>query len=79
MNKNFESFIHAAYTNKMEFSNSMESVKLAIKATIKDTSFSGIQYSSLPQKTNRTGWLKGFLSYPWMMICTIIPVLESLD
>lgn len=79
MNKNIENYVHAAYANQKEFQKSVELVKSALRTSINNSSDTELPYEVVPQQVSRTGWLKGFLSYPWMMICTIIPVLESLD
>lgn len=73
MNTRFMSIIDSANLNKEKFDDSMESLKDTLENSVK---------ASAPVYVNKaepkTGWLRGSLSYPWVLICTIAPVIEEL-
>lgn len=78
MNNRFMNIIDSANLNKEKFDDSMESLRDSLQDSVKASGTkSGVQYVSAPVPTS-TGWLRGSLSYPWVLICTIAPVIEEL-
>lgn len=81
MKNNFANIIAAAASNKSSFDNSIESVKNLLDVSVQDSakSLANIQKVEFAEKELRTGWLRGSLSYPWVVVCFIIPsVIDSL-
>ena len=73
MNQRFKHFINSASANKQAFDSSIESVRCALQTTL-DT----VQPPTIIPNAARTGWLKGSLSYPWVLICSLVPSLKEL-
>lgn len=79
MNENLNKIIRAAHVNQSQFTESVEMVKSAIAETITKSTDSEIARKKDFYKVSSTGWLRGSLSYPWVVLCTIIPaILESI-
>lgn len=72
MSNHFMSIIAGAAENKEKFDSSMAGLKAELKQSIENAS--AVQFTSAP----RTGWLKGSLSYPWVLICSIVPAIKEL-
>ena len=72
MNSRFENFISSANENKATFDSSIESVRSSLDAMTASASTPAVQSAST------TGWLKGSLSYPWVLICTLVPSIKEL-
>lgn len=72
MNYRFENYIESASASKKNFERDVEGIKASLQASIESSS-SGF----VPQPT-KTGWLKGSLSYPWVLICSIAPALKEI-
>lgn len=81
MKNNFTHIIKAAASQKRSFDTSIESVRNILDESIQTYSNipANIQKVEFSQKEFRTGWLRGSLSYPWVIVCFIIPsVIDSL-
>ncbi|WP_405341158.1 hypothetical protein [Fibrobacter sp.] len=72
MNSRFENFISSANENKATFDSSIESVRSSLNAMTASASTPAVQSAST------TGWLKGSLSYPWVLVCSLVPSLKEL-
>lgn len=72
MTNRFMSIVAGAAENKEKFESSMNSLKADLKQSVE--SAGEVQFTSAP----RTGWLKGSLSYPWVLICSIVPAIKEL-
>lgn len=80
MNNNFVHIIDAAADRKDSFNTSIESVKVMLDKSVRG-SFDATKSINKVEFNHdlRTGWLRGSLSYPWVVVCFIIPaVLDSL-
>lgn len=81
MKNNFTHIINAAASQKRSFDTSIESVKNLLDESIQNASRvpGSIHKIEFSQNELRTGWLRGSLSYPWVVVCFIIPsVIDSL-
>lgn len=81
MSSNFLRLIQSAEESKCAFDSSMNSLKDFIKESVKDASSKNNETHFIQKNLNKiqsTGWLKGSLSYPWVVVCIIVPaVLET--
>lgn len=73
MSNRFMNIIDSANLNKEKFDSSMESLKGSLQQSVETTSNVFVSKSA-----PKTGWLRGSLSYPWVLICTIAPSLKEL-
>lgn len=73
MSTRFMNIIDSANLNKEKFDDSMESLKGSLQQSV-EASNSLFVSDSAP----KTGWLKGSLSYPWVLICTIAPAIKEI-
>ncbi len=73
MSNRFMNIIDSANLNKEKFDSSMESLKGSLQDSVEASS--SVLVSDVAPKT---GWLKGSLSYPWVLICTIAPSLKEI-
>ncbi|MCQ2097725.1 MAG: hypothetical protein MJY87_07260 [Fibrobacter sp.] len=73
MNEHFKNMIASATESKEQFDCSMENLKGALQDSVSSSApiYSGVD-------TQKTGWLKGSLSYPWVLVCSIVPTLKEL-
>lgn len=81
MKNNFTHIVNAAASQKRSFDDSIESVKNLLDESIQNSAKvpENIHKIEFSQKEFRTGWLRGSLSYPWVVVCFIIPsVIDSL-
>lgn len=72
MNYRFENFINSASANKQAFESSIESVRSSL-----DSMVSSNVAPAVPSPA-KTGWLKGSLSYPWVIVCSLVPSLKDM-
>lgn len=72
MNNRFRDFIDSANANKTTFDSSIEGVRNSLDAM---TAVSG--NPAVPTAA-KTGWLKGSLSYPWVLVCSLVPSIKEL-
>lgn len=72
MNYRFENFINSASANKQAFESSIESVRSEL-----DSMVSSNIARAVPSPA-KTGWLKGSLSYPWVIVCSLVPSLKDM-
>lgn len=82
MSSNFKQKIESASLLKQRFDYSMENLKEDLEKDIQGSTTDSkyMEINNLPVSTQiRTGWLRGALSYPWMLVCIVIPaVLDML-
>lgn len=71
MNSNFMNIVAKAAENKSLFDSSVESIKNALDASVKVNQT--IPQQMIPKAQPTTGWLRGALSYPWAIVCLVIP------
>ena len=72
MNSRFKNFINSANETKASFDNAIEAVRSSLDATTASTSTPAVPSAST------TGWLKGSLSYPWVLVCSLVPSIKEL-
>lgn len=72
MNSRFKNFISSANENKATFDTSIEGVRNTLDAMMVSTS------TQAAPSASTTGWLRGSLSYPWVLICSLVPSLKEL-
>ncbi len=72
MNQRFMSLVASAAANKEQFDNSMEDLKVSLQESVE----SPISVAS--PAAPKTGWLKGSLSYPWVLVCSIAPAIKEI-
>lgn len=72
MKTRFENIIATASANKKNFELDLEGIKESLQASVKK---GAPVYTAQPAKT---GWLKGSLSYPWVLVCSIVPAIKEL-
>lgn len=78
---NFAHIVDAASDKKRSFDSSIESVKDMLDKSVRGFHDvpSNIGKMDFSDNGLRTGWLRGSLSYPWVIVCFIIPaVLDTL-
>lgn len=80
MNKSFKCYIDSAAAQKRLFDESVNSVKESLTKVIAESSLTVQSDDEVkevvfkkPEPTYSTGWLKGALSYPWVIVSVIIP------
>ncbi|MCF0215185.1 MAG: hypothetical protein HUK21_01775 [Fibrobacteraceae bacterium] len=85
MNTNFFNIVEKASAEKQSFDNSVKGVKWELNRSIKESVHSTevVETKSVNGFAKdfgvRTGWLRGSLSYPWILVCIVIPaVLEMI-
>lgn len=61
-----------ATANKEKFDNDLNNLKANLHQSIKDAD------KVFVEATPKTGWLKGSLSYPWVLICSIVPAIKEI-
>ena len=76
MNSNFMNIVAKAAENKSLFDSSVESIKEALDASIKVPTRATPRMP--PKAQPSTGWLRGGLSYPWAIVCLVIPAVFDL-
>lgn len=72
MNSRFKNFISSANENKASFDTSIEGVRNTLDAMMVSTS------TQATPSASTTGWLRGSLSYPWVLICSLVPSIKEL-
>lgn len=81
MNNNFVNIVKEASSQKRLFDTSIEGVKVFLNQSIvrSDKGGESVRSMFVTSKAPSTGWLRGSLSYPWAIVCIIIPaVFDSL-
>lgn len=73
MTTRFMNIIDSANCSKEQFESSMESLKDTLETSVKSSSPVYVSKSE-----PKTGWLRGSLSYPWVLICTIAPAIKEI-
>lgn len=72
MNYRFENYIESASASKKNFERGLEGIKASLQSSIQGKT------STFTVQPAKTGWLKGSLSYPWVLICSIAPALKEI-
>ncbi len=72
MNYRFENYVKSASANKQAFDSSIEGVRRSLHNSLNTATAPAI----VPTPA-KTGWLKGSLSYPWVVVCSLVPSLKE--
>ena len=72
MNYRFENFINSASANKQAFESSIKSVSSELESMVSTNS------TPVVPSPAKTGWLRGSLSYPWVIVCSLVPSLKDM-
>lgn len=68
----FMNMVAEATANKEKFDHDLNSLKASLARSVNS-------HESIAAKNiQRTGWLKGSLSYPWVLICSIAPAIKEI-
>ena len=79
MNKSFMDIVSKASANKSLFDSSVEEIAGALDISVKAASRNAWAAPARRTQLQTTGWLRGSLSYPWAIVCIVIPaVLDTL-
>lgn len=68
----FMNMVAEASANKEKFDNDLNTLKASLSQSIKDVD------KVFVEAAPKTGWLKGSLSYPWVLICSIVPAIKEI-
>ena len=76
MTSNFMNIVAKASENKSRFDTSMLGLKDELEKSVsRDAS---MVRAHVRHSKGTTGWLPGALSYPWVVVCTIIPAVMEM-
>ena len=78
MSNKFLLFLDSAQESKREFDLSVTYLKDSLHESVATAQSKVQQVSFNKSGMQTTGWLKGSLSYPWVIICTIIPAVMEM-
>ena len=72
MNYRFKNFIDSASVSKQAFDTSIEGVRSSLESMIASNN------TPVVPSPAKTGWLKGSLSDPWVIVCSLVPSLKDI-
>ena len=78
MSSKFLQMIDSAQESKREFDLSVVYLKDSLHESVTTAQSQMQQVSFNSNKVQTTGWLRGALSYPWVVVCTIIPAVMEM-
>jgi hypothetical protein len=78
MSSKFLQMIDSAQESKREFDLSVVYLKDSLHESVVTAQSRAQQVSFDSNKVQTTGWLRGSLSYPWVVVCTIIPAVMEM-
>ena len=78
MSSKFLRMIDSAQECKRDFDMSVGYLKDSLHESVATAQSKPVKMNFAPQKVETTGWLKGSLSYPWVVVCTIIPAVMEM-
>ena len=70
--KNFMNMVAEAAAKKEKFDKDLNSLKASLDQSV--NSSEELFVNTAP----KTGWLKGSFSYPWVLVCSIVPAIKGL-
>lgn len=73
MKRNFMDIVSQATANKSRFDSSVEEIVDALDISVKAASRREWVAPTQRAPIQTTGWLRGALSYPWVVVTAIIP------
>jgi hypothetical protein len=78
MSNKFLQILDSARESKREFDMSVVYLKDSLNESVVTAQSKSQKISFSANKVQTTGWLKGALSYPWVIVCTIIPAIMEM-
>ncbi|MCF0224524.1 MAG: hypothetical protein HUK20_09650 [Fibrobacter sp.] len=72
MTKRFMSIVADAAESKEKFDSSIMHLKANLQQSLEN--IDSMRFTCAP----RTGWLRGSFSYPWVLVCSIVPAIKEL-
>lgn len=78
MSSKFLQLVDSAQESKREFDLSVVYLKDSLHESVAAAQSKTQQVSFDSSKVQTTGWLRGSLSYPWVIICSIIPAVMEM-
>ena len=72
MNYRFKNYINTASASKQTFDASIDGVRDSLNEMLTQESTPATPAAA------KTGWLKGSLSYTWVVVCSLVPSLKEL-
>ena len=78
MSSKFLQLVDSAQESKREFDLSVVYLKDSLHESVATAQSKTQQVSFDSSKVQTTGWLRGSLSYPWVIICSIIPAVMEM-
>ena len=73
MSNNLLNIISSAQKSKQEFDMSVDCLKDTLHRSVVTAQSEPRKVEFTSQKVETTGWLKGALSYPWVVVCIVVP------
>ena len=70
--------VSKATANKDKFDSSVEDIVDALDTSVKVASRKTWTNPLRRPPVQTTGWLRGALSYPWVVVCVVLPVIFEL-
>ena len=78
MSSKFLQMVDSAQESKREFDLSVVYLKDSLHESVTTAQSKMQQVTFSANKVQTTGWLRGSLSYPWAIICSIIPAVMEM-
>ena len=78
MSSKFLQIVDSAQESKREFDLSVVYLKDSLHESVTTAQSKTQQITFSANKVQTTGWLRGSLSYPWVIICSIIPAVMEM-
>ena len=78
MSSKFLHIIDSAQESKRVFDLSVDYLRDSLHESVATAQSKSQSVSFNTSKVQTTGWLKGSLSYPWVVLCTIIPAVMEM-
>lgn len=78
MSSKFLQMVDSAQESKRDFDLSVVYLKDSLHESVTTAQSKMQQVTFSANKVQTTGWLRGSLSYPWVIICSIIPAVMEM-
>lgn len=78
MSSKFLQMIGTAQESKRDFDMSVGYLKDSLHESVATAQSKPRKVEFAPQKVETTGWLKGALSYPWVVVCIVVPAIMEI-
>ena len=78
MSSKFLRMIGSAQECKRDFDISVGYLKDSLHESVATAQSKSCKVEFIPQKVETTGWLKGALSYPWVVVCIVVPAIMEI-